>query len=79
MARKKKWSELSSRKRRLIVFAAVFDTALKAAALIDIKRRPADQIRGSKTRWATSVALVNSVGALPTAYFVCGRKRGGRP
>jgi hypothetical protein len=47
---------------------------LKAAALIDIKRRPTDQIRGSKWFWAPAVAVVNSAGVVPLSYFVFGRR-----
>ena len=72
MAAKKKWSELSQGQRRLIVAAAVVEVVLLAAALIDIKRRPADQIKGSKRMW-TSLAFVNIVG--PLAYFIFGRRR----
>lgn len=74
MVPKKKWSELSGRTRKLILAGVTFDTALKIAALIDIKRRPAGQIRGSKARWATAVALANSAGAVPIAYFLFGRR-----
>jgi hypothetical protein len=71
----KQWSNLSERTRRLIIAAAVADGTLKIAALIDIKRRPADQIRGPKWVWATVVTIVNSAGILPISYFVFGRQR----
>jgi hypothetical protein len=48
---------------------------LKIAALIDLARRPAGEIRGSKLRWALSILLVNSLGALPITYFARGRRR----
>ncbi len=72
---KKRWNELSERSRRLIVAAAVGETLLKAAALVDLKRRPAAEIRGSKRAWATTVVLVNSLGAVPVAYFLFGRRK----
>jgi hypothetical protein len=71
----KQWSDLSERTRRLIIAAAVADGTLKIAALIDIKRRPASQIRGPKWVWATVVTIVNSAGILPISYFVFGRQR----
>lgn len=74
MGRKKRWSELSQRTRRMIVLAATFEGLLKIMALIDIKRRPARQIRGSKTKWALAVTFVNSAGALPIVYFLYGRR-----
>jgi hypothetical protein len=48
MAARKHWSDLSERTRRLLITAAVVEGILKVAALIDIKRRPASQIRGPK-------------------------------
>jgi len=72
---KMKWSDLSPRQQRLITVGVVYEAALKIAALIDIKRRPADQIRGSKRTWAIIVVAVNSVGLAPIAYFRFGRRR----
>ncbi len=72
MAISKKWSEFSGRKRRLITVLGVVQVVLLAAALVDIKRRPAERIRGPKWMWS-ALAFVNFVG--PLAYFVCGRRR----
>lgn len=72
---KRRWSDLSERSRRLIVAAGVFEGALKIAALVDLKRRPAEEIRGPKRAWATAVVLVNSMGAVPAAYFLLGRRK----
>ena len=71
----RKWSDLSKRSRGLIIAAAVAEAGLKTAALIDIKRRPASQIRGSKWIWAPAVIVINSFGAAPLAYFAFGRRR----
>jgi hypothetical protein len=70
---KKHWSDLSDRTRTLLLAAAAADAALRAAALVDIKRRPADQIRGRKWMWATAVTLVNSAGVIPVSYFILAR------
>jgi hypothetical protein len=72
---RRQWSDLSERTRRLLIAAAVADAALRVAALVDIKRRSASQIRGRKRLWAAAVALINSAGALPISYFVFGRRR----
>jgi hypothetical protein len=69
------WSDLSERNRKLIITAAVVDITLRVAALIDIKRRPASQIRGRKRLWAAVVAVVNSAGLIPISYFLFGRRR----
>jgi hypothetical protein len=71
----RRWNDLSERNRRLIVVGAVVDGLLKIAALRDIRRRPAEEIRGPKWAWATVVTLANSVGAVPLAYFLVGRRR----
>jgi hypothetical protein len=73
-AMRTRWSELSARTRQLIVVGAIAETILKVAMLVDIRRRPATQIRGSKRIWAAT-ALVNSAGIGPMAYFVFGRRR----
>ena len=75
MAAKKRWSDLSGRTRRLLIVAGVTEAGLKTAALIDIKRRPAGQIRGPKWLWVVALAIVGSAGALPISYFAFGRRR----
>jgi len=72
MTAKKKWSERSRCRRTLIVAAGVVEAVLLVTTLIDIKRRPADQIKGSKRMW-TALAFVNIVG--PISYFTFGRRR----
>ncbi len=72
---KQRWNDLSPRVRRLIAIAAALEGALKLAALIDIRRRPAAAIRGRKAVWALTVSAVNSFGLAPLAYFRFGRRR----
>jgi hypothetical protein len=72
MVAKKKWSELSSRNRRLITVLGAVEVVLMAVAMWDIKRRPAEQIKGPKWLWR-SLAFVSFVG--PLAYFALGRRR----
>ena len=74
MTARKKWSELSSRSRKLILVTGVVEVALLVATLIDLKRRPADQVNGSKRMW-TALAFVDIIG--PIAYFTLGRRRAG--
>ena len=75
MARQQ-WSDLSKPTQRLIVIGAVAETSLKAAALVDLKRRPAAQVRGAKWMWVPALTVLNSAGLAPLAYFVWGRRRG---
>ena len=73
----RRWSELSERTRRSIVLVAIVEGILKIAALVDLKRRPASEVRGRKWVWATVVTLANSAGAVPIGYFLFGRRRKG--
>ena len=75
MATRRQWSDLSERTRGLLVAAAVVEGVLKVAALIDIKRRSASQIRGPKWLWASVVAGIGSAGVVPISYFVVGRRQ----
>lgn len=70
-----KWNDLDPGVRRLILITAAFEGVLKVAALIDLARRPAAEVRGSKARWAAAIILINSVGAVPLLYFRYGRRR----
>jgi hypothetical protein len=71
----RRWSDLSDRSRRLIIATAIAEAILKTAVVIDLKRRPASQIRGSKPAWIVVAVLVNSAGIGPLSYFVFGRRR----
>jgi hypothetical protein len=69
---KKRWADLSDSQRTLLLAAAAAELSLKITALVDIKRRPAEQIRGPKAMWRAAMA-VNLIG--PVSYFLIGRKR----
>ena len=71
----RQWSDLSERTRRLIIATAIGEAILKAAVLIDIRGRPASQIRGSKRMWIVAAVLVNSAGVGSLSYFAFGRRR----
>ena len=73
MSKRKHWRELRPAQRVFLAGAGVAQAALLALALADLRRRPADQINGSKKFW-TLAAFVNFIG--PISYFVLGRKRG---
>lgn len=70
------WSDLSLRTRRLLIAGAGVEALLKLAVLVDLRRRPASEVRGPKRVWALSM-VVNSAGVLPIAYFALGRRRRG--
>jgi hypothetical protein len=70
----RRWSDLSARSRKLIIAVAVLEAGLKAAALVDLKRRSASKVRGSRRIWAAAM-LVNSAGLIPLSYFAFGRRR----
>jgi hypothetical protein len=71
----RRWRDLSEGRRKAIIAAAIGEGVLKTAVLIDIRRRPASQIRGSKRMWIIAAVLVNSAGVGPLSYFAFGRRR----
>jgi Phospholipase_D-nuclease N-terminal len=70
-ARKKRWADLSTGQKRAVIAAGLVQNALLAAALIDLRRRPAERINGDKRLWVAA-SFINFVG--PIAYFLAGRK-----
>ena len=75
MAIKKRWKDLPESRRRMILAGLVLEGIIKVAALRDLKRRPADQVRGPKWLWGGVIVAANSAGLVPAAYFVLGRRR----
>jgi hypothetical protein len=69
--RRPQWSDLSDTQKNGLRIGAIVQIGLLIAALVDLRRRPAEQIRGKKLLW-TAAVFVNFVG--PIAYFVFGRK-----
>ena len=62
--RGKQWSDLSAGQRQPIVAAAAGELSLKVAALIDLRQRPRDQVRGTSP-WV-ALMFVNLIG--PVSY-----------
>ena len=68
------WRDRTNKQRVRMILQGGIQLALLTAALWDIRRRPADQIKGSKRMWAL-VSGVNFLGLGPIAYFLFGRRR----
>lgn len=66
------WSDLSPSQRTAIIASGSVQVALLVAALADIHRRPAGEVRGGKLVWSAA-SFVNFVG--PVSYFLFGRRR----
>jgi hypothetical protein len=75
---KRRWQDLSPRSRRVIPLVGAVEGTLKTAALVDLRRRPAHQVRGPKRLWALAIVLTNTAGVVPLAYFLRGRREAGR-
>jgi hypothetical protein len=71
LARTQTWSDLSDRKRTTLLVAMSIQLSLALTAWIDLARRPAAEVNGSKTRWAAIIG-VNFIG--PVNYFRWGRR-----
>jgi len=70
---KKTWSDLTTTQQRLIVAGGVVEAVFTTIALRDLRRRPADQVRGPKAAWGLA-SFVQPVG--PAAYLLVGRRGG---
>ncbi len=68
---KQRWSERSPAQRRALVALGVAQVSFQLAALLDLRRRPANQVRGSKRLWFLA-SFLNWLG--PLAYFRWGRR-----
>lgn len=71
MKQQKQWKDLSTGTKLRIIAMAMVQITLLAAALWDIRQRPAEGIQGNKKMWV-GIAFINFVG--PIAYFLFGRK-----
>jgi hypothetical protein len=69
---RRSWSELSPLARKFIIVSGLVQVGLFVAAQVDLARRPADQVVGSKAGWRT-IAFLNFIG--PAAYFWRGRRK----
>jgi hypothetical protein len=62
------------RKSNPIVFILIGHGLIAALTWRDIKRRPTEQVRGSKTLWRI-LSAVNTLGSV--GYWLIGRRYGG--
>lgn len=67
----KTWSDLTPGQRRAVYVVGIVEVVATAAALRDLARCPARDVRGPKLAWGLA-AFVQPVG--PLAYFVVGRR-----
>ena len=70
------WRGLTPRQRAGMIVRGVAQTGLLIVAARDLRRRPPDQVRGSKWLWGPVVAM-NYLGLGPIAYRIGGRRRHG--
>lgn len=72
MYTRKRWTDLTVTQRVAVTILSTVQLSLLCAALLDIYRRPPEQIRGSKPVW-TALSFINFFG--PIAYFTYGIRR----
>jgi hypothetical protein len=68
------WRDRTSAQRLRIILQAGIQLGLLVAAEYDLRKRPADQVRGPKRVWAL-ICGINYLGLGPIAYFLIGRRR----
>ena len=67
---KKQWQDFSTGQRAVILVLASVQVSLAVSAWTDLATRPAEQVNGSKAKWAALIAI-DFIG--PIAYFRKGR------
>ena len=72
MAQRRRWKDLTPQQRRMVVVGGIVQITLQMLALRDLRRRPAELVRGPKWVWLPATSI-NFFG--PIAYFVLGRRR----
>jgi len=70
-----RWQQMTNGQRAGVAIRGAGQFVLLVAALRDLRRRPAEQIRGPKAVWAV-VSAVNYLGLGPIAYFLFARRSG---
>ena len=74
-SKSRRWRDLSPARRRTVMSVAAVDLGLRTWALVDLRRRPAQNVKGPKAAWAAGLVVVSSAGILPLVYFIFGRRR----
>jgi hypothetical protein len=68
--KRQQWSEYSTVKQVAIAMVGTVQIALTVLALVDLARRPASRLRGTKSMWLPTL-FVQPFG--PVAYLIVGR------
>lgn len=71
--KKIEWGQLPTPVRVALAAVAGVDAGLRLWSLVDLARRPDEQVRGPKVAWMGGLIAMNTVGALPAAYLLWGR------
>jgi hypothetical protein len=70
MARRR-WQDLTPAQQTAVLVLGSVQLSLAATAWADLAKRPAEEVNGSKARWAAIIAI-NWIG--PLAWFRWGRR-----
>ncbi|WP_152193910.1 hypothetical protein [Georgenia subflava] len=70
-AKKRSWSDLSTGQKAVVVVIGSAQLGFAVSAWADLATRPAEQVEGSKLKWAAVIAI-DFVG--PVLYFTRGRR-----
>ncbi|MGW8250359.1 MAG: PLD nuclease N-terminal domain-containing protein [Anaerolineales bacterium] len=69
---RKKWEDLNTPQKASVILLGILQISLLVAALLDIRKRPEQEITGGNKRIWTMIVFVNYIG--PIAYFLFGRR-----
>ncbi|PJJ44646.1 phospholipase D-like protein [Glutamicibacter mysorens] len=72
MEAKRKFKDLPAGGKIAVIVTVIAQLTLMVAALRDLYKRPAEQVKGPKPAWAAA-SLISFFG--PIAYFAFGRRK----
>lgn len=72
MEAKRKFKDLPAGGKIAVIVTVIAQLTLMVAALRDLYKRPAEQVKGPKPAWAAA-SLINFFG--PITYFTFGRRK----
>ena len=73
-AKARRWSDLTDQQKRIVVVAIVVHAFIATFTLRDLRRRPAEAVRGPKLIWGVW-AMLNTTGSI--TYWLFGRRQPG--
>lgn len=71
---KKRADDLPTWAKGLLGVLGAVDVVLRVLAVLDLMKRDDDELNGPKKAWLPALVSISTMGLLPVAYFLVGRR-----